>query len=497
MNNFKKLIAVVLSMVVLMSALPVTSAMALGYESMELGFVYQVYVDTDNPYQFFEFTPSKSDYYSICSTGYEDSLVTCYDEDGNIFGYDDDSGIDFNFEYIDYFYEGVTYLLEFSGYFSEECLYEVRLKNLGDVEITKLLMGNSYTASLDEFDSDRYFSFTPSESDYYAFYSSGDEDSYAVVYDSDWMMLNEDDDSGEQNNYCVNCYLEEGYTYYLKSSSYEANVVMSYEVAVEKTEVVEYVEILQYPYKMDYYEGDFGLSLDLSGLELELTYTDGTVVQWNYDDFEELVGTYMYIDYFVDDYGDYYVCVQCDFAEAMFNLNVRPNPIASIAVNTYPDRKYVYGDEEYGFMYDGVYYLLPYDLTGLSITVNYKDGTAKTYTDADIDMDKWTIDGESFDMVTIPIYEAGIYENTIVYMGTTFTYEFEVIEQDSSAQLGDVDGDGEVSVLDATAIQLHIAKLKELSDEELSRADTDGDGEVSVLDATQIQLYIAKLIPEL
>ena len=60
--------------------------------------------------------------------------------------------------------------------------------------------------------------------------------------------------------------------------------------------------------------------------------------------------------------------------------------------------------------------------------------------------------------------------------------------------LGDVDGDGKITIMDATEIQLHIAKTKTLTDDALSRADTDKDTKVSIMDATAIQRYIAKLI---
>ncbi len=63
--------------------------------------------------------------------------------------------------------------------------------------------------------------------------------------------------------------------------------------------------------------------------------------------------------------------------------------------------------------------------------------------------------------------------------------------------IGDVDGDGKVSIMDATEIQRHIAQLTTISDERIACADTDKDGKVSIMDATQIQRFIAQLIPEL
>ena len=58
--------------------------------------------------------------------------------------------------------------------------------------------------------------------------------------------------------------------------------------------------------------------------------------------------------------------------------------------------------------------------------------------------------------------------------------------------LGDADGDGEVTVLDATAIQRTLASLPAASFNEKA-ADADGDGEVTVLDATAIQRRLADL----
>lgn len=62
---------------------------------------------------------------------------------------------------------------------------------------------------------------------------------------------------------------------------------------------------------------------------------------------------------------------------------------------------------------------------------------------------------------------------------------------------GDADLDKEVSVMDATAIQLHEAQKITLSDLALALADVDDDNEVSVLDATKIQMFVANKISTL
>ena len=62
---------------------------------------------------------------------------------------------------------------------------------------------------------------------------------------------------------------------------------------------------------------------------------------------------------------------------------------------------------------------------------------------------------------------------------------------------GDTDLDGTLSVMDATAIQLHLASLAQLNEHSLMISDVDDDNQVSVMDATQIQLFLAQLIEEL
>ena len=59
---------------------------------------------------------------------------------------------------------------------------------------------------------------------------------------------------------------------------------------------------------------------------------------------------------------------------------------------------------------------------------------------------------------------------------------------------GDVNGDGIVTVSDATAVQRHIAELEEISKDYVKAAYVGGDGTLSVKDATLIQQYAAEII---
>lgn len=61
---------------------------------------------------------------------------------------------------------------------------------------------------------------------------------------------------------------------------------------------------------------------------------------------------------------------------------------------------------------------------------------------------------------------------------------------------GDVNGDGEINVLDAANIQKYTASKTELTQTQLNAADVNGDGSADVLDAAQIQKFAAGKITE-
>ena len=79
-------------------------------------------------------------------------------------------------------------------------------------------------------------------------------------------------------------------------------------------------------------------------------------------------------------------------------------------------------------------------------------------------------------------------------LNLTLPYQIEILNDENADPiiLGDVDGDGVVSILDATAIQRHLASIPTYSYIEAA-ADTDEDGSVSILDATMIQRWLANL----
>lgn len=66
-------------------------------------------------------------------------------------------------------------------------------------------------------------------------------------------------------------------------------------------------------------------------------------------------------------------------------------------------------------------------------------------------------------------------------------------EPSGNAVYGDVNGDGDITVVDATLVQKHVVQLETLSADKQILADVNGDNTISVVDATLIQKYIVQL----
>lgn len=91
--------------------------------------------------------------------------------------------------------------------------------------------------------------------------------------------------------------------------------------------------------------------------------------------------------------------------------------------------------------------------------------------------------------------------------GRTYYWRVDTIDPDGAvhtgdvweftvALLGDVNGDGMVSAVDAALAARYAAGLEQLTAEQLWAADVDGDGEVTSEDASLIAEYAAGLITE-
>lgn len=89
------------------------------------------------------------------------------------------------------------------------------------------------------------------------------------------------------------------------------------------------------------------------------------------------------------------------------------------------------------------------------------------------------------------VLQIGAYGSSDEAFNVTFNFE-----PNKEALLGDVNGDGEITIVDATILQKYIVGQTTLDDETLNVADVNKDGAVTVVDATLIQKFVVKGITE-
>ena len=94
---------------------------------------------------------------------------------------------------------------------------EIAVQDLDDsaIEMAEELQVGKNSVEIAEGGNEKVLAYTPSESGVYGFYSTGSEDTYASLYDSDENCLMSNDDGGENYNFKIICSLEGGKTYYL------------------------------------------------------------------------------------------------------------------------------------------------------------------------------------------------------------------------------------------------------------------------------------------
>ncbi len=156
-----------------------------------------------------------------------------------------------------------------------------------------------------------------------------------------------------------------------------------------------------------------------------------------------------------------------------------------------------------------VYYTQDYtsaDETGVTTAVARDSSTGNPVVTGDGQVNFVVVlkNGYTLDSVTAEgayknVKDTGV-ENTYRITKVTGAVTINVTTEKSATPtdytLGDVNGDGYITVADATLVQQHAAELITLTDTALLAADTNKDGYVTVADATLIQQYAAELIDE-
>ena len=90
-----------------------------------------------------------------------------------------------------------------------------------------------------------WYSFTPSETGLYDFFTTSDVDTYGQLFDSSFNLLIADDDSGEENNFNITYNLTAGQTYYIRVRGLNYGDTGFYFIKVGQTNGIYQVDALK------------------------------------------------------------------------------------------------------------------------------------------------------------------------------------------------------------------------------------------------------------
>lgn len=220
---------------------------------------------------------------------------------------------------------------------------------------------------------------------------------------------------------------------------------------------VESIEVYTLPYKTEYiyevngrweerYDGEkednvpyFEYNIDIRGMKIKVNYKDGTSKVFDCynldgdDTYGQKSQTW--------DIGTHEMTVEYCNKTATFDIEIVENDISSIEIASQPDKtEYIYENDGGWYeiwdydedaeeeIFKGEYYLYSIDKDGLSIKVNYKDGTAETVRYWDL-VDAEIITQRKSDGKAPEVWGIGTHTATVKYGSFTADFNIEVIEK--------------------------------------------------------------------
>lgn len=278
------------------------------------------------------------------------------------------------------------------SYINQTCRIDLPKVDLSKCDPVEMTDETCYSVDLTEDKTYQVYSFIPSETKTYHFFSTGRIDSYVEAYEGNNRIAS-DDDSGENNNFKFSQELKAGSTYYFIVSEYSGNpgamtcYFSSTADSLSSVQVTD-MKIISIP-KDTWYDFEsthiWAEGWNLNGTEYEAVYSNGwrrvEKITEAYGNSMDFSGTMLSVKWeytTVHEYGDEYVDTGRDnsliytFGEkeigkfpATFN---KPSPVESVTVVQHPWENW--SPYEYEVFNDNAM-----SNGAMSVQIKYNDGT--------------------------------------------------------------------------------------------------------------------------
>lgn len=395
-------------------------------------------ITDNNDGTWIEFVPRESGFYCIYSTlaDAEDTYATLYDEGMKRVSSNDDGGVGKNFAITYFLHAGKTYRLK-SILYGNTGTYTVFADKK---EIETLELDNPFEIIGSE--KEVWLKIKPEETSKYHIYSYNASDYMSIsLYDVNFDWLNGD------GNFEVSLIeqLEKGKTYYLNVVPEDG--VLSCDICMEKAlepvdievisgEVGPLIENIDGYWDDDEEQFYYRYDLNDYDIQLKISYEDGSSIEVPYSDSIKGIAlscddTQYQMPWTVD--GNNYIILSYQDVSVEVPVMVIENPVKSISVQKDPTKRYIleelyYDEGEYSLYYD------EYDLTGIELLIEYKDGSSKIYTVEDMEAECWNghyyyyLNGYDISCDTLYVREAGTYVVILNYLGYETEYSCRIIK---------------------------------------------------------------------
>lgn len=186
---------------------------------------------------FFRFTPSRTGYYTIQSSGNTDVKATLYNNSYTDIAESDDEGGYPNFKIVYTLQAGQTYYLgieafQNSGSYSFRIIEPATDSSENFDQAVTLPLNSSVARNIDYPGDNDYFKFTTTTAGNYIIESSGTTDTYGELYNYNKVLIKPNDDDGDGSNFLFDEPLLANTTYYLKVRHYFESETGAYSVKV-------------------------------------------------------------------------------------------------------------------------------------------------------------------------------------------------------------------------------------------------------------------------
>lgn len=302
----------------------------------------------------------------------------------------------------------------------------------GGVSITA---GGTYPTTISEEEGLVVYNFTPETTGNYKFYSVGDYDTNATLYNFDFTRLDYSDDEGD-NNFGINVELTAGNTYYYVVGMFSWEEVTTFDVKLEQALSITEIKVITPPDRTEYIEGYFEEHFSITGVRLEIKWSDGSTDFWSYQTQEEVKGERVWFSA-VEENGEGYISFTCAGYEKKYYVTIIENTIESIELIKPTEDKYIEnsGGSTVPGMNGQYYYYNVFMPRDAKIRINYSDKPSVEAYVGDY-VDGYIINWDS-NQVDDP-WEVGENTTYISYLDKTTTMPVEVVTSPiSSIEIAD------------------------------------------------------------